>query len=274
MSAQVDYSFTQAALLEGQRSQGFNTSRDFLNPRLPQISTVTFGGTIADGVYSVTIAQPDGAPTTFTITRATTPATNTLLGDALVALIAGSNAMLNVASAVNASGVVTITFKKAGLAYPITVSTTSTGTIATATTQPAGGSNVRVGAWVRRSATADNELRPVVAGTVVAELVGIAERTYSLVNDIASPALAYDAFVPSAHVPVGRHGTWAVRVWTAVTPASTPHVWIDAADATGFPGQMGATLVSSKSIDVSSLCRFISSAAAGEIAQVELFFGV
>ncbi len=275
MSGQLSYPLSPIAYLEGQRATGGNYgANSFLNPLLAQVGTLTAGGTVTSGVYSVTFRQtndPSFAPVTISHTRVGESSAGVAI--ALNAAINASAAMQGIASSVDGGGgVLTLTFKNTGVSWTVTTTAPAPGTLVWAQTVAAGGFNVRVAGWCRHTAAASGAdiLVPITTSMTIAEAMGIAERTYLLVNDIIS---AFDYYPPGTRVSAGRSGIWAVPVWEAVTEFSAPAIWIDPADATAFAGQMGTTVTGGKSIDASTKCRYLSRAAAGGIVLVEVFFG-
>jgi hypothetical protein len=276
MSAQVLYSLYQPAFINGQRASGGNyTALSYLNPLLPQVGTNTVAGTIADGqVYTITftpVLPTEGAAFSVSVTRAAAvPVDNTAVAAALVLLINTTSAALGVVSATNAAGVITYTMRKAGAVYTVTSSATGTGTLVSAVTQVAGGTSMYVGGVVMQaSPAADLTLSPIKATNVLADVVGFAE--YVLHNSRSS--LTSTLWSPGRDVSVGRVGRWAAQVWEAVTAYDVPATWIDPADATAYPGQLGKTVTASKSIALTGKARYLTSASAGGLAVVEWTMG-
>lgn len=273
MSGQLSYPIAPPQWLEGQvTTLSGGGVRSFVNPLLAQISTLTAGGTATAGVYSVALAQaadPSFVPLTFSFTRVAE--TNAQIATALHALIVASTAMLGIATSVDGgAGVLTLTFKNTNIVWTLTTAAPALGTLVAANTQAAGGSNVRVGAFARSAATSNGNIIPFTTAATTAELAGITERTMNLVHN---PALAYDVYPPGQNVAVLRNGTIACRTWEAVVKNDAVSVWIDPADATAFPGQVGKTVTASKSIAAPTGTRFLASAAAGAIVEVEITFG-
>lgn len=282
MSGQLSYPIAQPQWLPGQRTKATDAgSRSFINPLLPQISTLTVGGTATAGAYSVTFSQPADpsfTPITFTFTRV--GETNAQIATGLHNLITASSPyttdslkMLGILTSVDGgAGVLTFTFKSTGIVWLITTSAPSPGTLTAANTQTAGGSNVRVGGFVRHTAAASaaNILVPFTTATTTAELPGVAVRTYNLVND---PTLAYDIYPPGQCVPVDQNSIVAMQVWEAVTEFDTPAVWIDPSDATAFPGQVGKTVTGGKSVAAPTGTKFLGRASAGGFVEVQLAHG-
>lgn len=274
MSGQLSYPIAPPRWLEGQRTKVGAGSLNFVNPLLPQITTLTVGGTATAGVYSVTFSQtadPSFAPITVSFTRVAE--TNAQIGTALHNAIVAEAKLFGVLSSVDGgSGVITETFKSTGIAWTVTTSAPAPGTLVAANTQTAGGSNVRVGAFARHTAAASTArtLVPFTTAATTAELAGITERTMNLVQD---PTLAYDIYPPGNNVPLVRNGTVAMKVWEAVTEFDAPAVWIDPADSTAFVGQVGKTVTGGKSVAAPTGTRFLGRAAAGEIVEVEITLG-
>jgi len=280
MSGQLSYPYSPPLYLEGQRAAagtGNYSAESFVNPLLQQISTLTVAGTATDGVYSVTFAQtndPSFVPVTISTTRAGgAPATNALIATALSVAINASNPMLGIAASVDGgAGVLTLTGKTSGLAWTLTTAAPAPGTLVGALTQSPAGAVVRVGAWGRHTAAASaaDVLVPFTTAATIAEMMGCVERTFGLVND---PTSAFDYYRAGSRPSLVRSGIMAMKVWETVTEFSTPSIWIDPADATAFPGQMGTTVTGGKSIDASTKCRYRTRTSAGSIALVEIFFG-
>jgi hypothetical protein len=273
MVAQLNYNFKQRAFLPGQRADAGrpNDVDSYNNPINAQANTVTFGGTPTDGVYSVLIEQLGAPPVLASTTRSTTPATNNDLATAFAAEINTNSAFRNLVTATPASAVVTLNFLHPNIAYTLTTSAPGPGTLVNALTTAPGGTFQRVGMFVARaSGAADRAITPITTGTVIADILGIAERTFHLING-ADFQLPYDAYKPGAPVAVGLSGRWAMETIEAVTPDSVPHIYIDETDtATGHVGQITASVLGGKAIIASSLrLRFRTSASAGGLTVVQ-----
>jgi hypothetical protein len=283
MPIQLNYGYNMTRKLLGQVLDTNRSDRlSFVNPLLAQVGTLTVGGTAADGVYSVTITPADGgAAVTVPITRATTPATNADIALALSNALNLSNGLLGVLSSSNASAVNTLTFRRAGQTYTVTTSAPGGATLVWAQTQAAGGSYVNVGRWVRRSAVAggDKVLTPIIDGTTITQLVGVVERTFSCI-DGSFYGQAGEVYPPGSDVPIARAIRIPMIAYEAMGPGDTPFVWIDpAATAVPVGGMVKSTSggglgSSGDAIDASSRCRILSTAAVGELVDIELYFGV
>lgn len=272
MSGQLDYSIEMRQALEGQPEHAVNYDRlSFVNALTTQVTTLTVGGTATDGAYTYTATNPDGIVASVTVTRATTPATNDDLATAIAAAINVSSQFVGIASATSAAAVVTVTFRRP-LVYTNTTAAPAPGTLVAANTTSAGGSYIRVGTFVKKG-TGDRELTPVVDGTTIAQIMGVALRTGQIING-ESFGLSYDAYEPGDVVAVGRSERIALKVYESVTPTSTPYIWIDHAVTTVPVGGLVASANGGDAIDASSICRFLSTASAGGLAWVEIFKGV
>lgn len=283
MPVQLNYGYSQTRALVGNVVDSAWADRfSYVNPLLPQVGTLTVGGTATDGVYSVTITPADGgAATTISITRATTPATNADIALALSNAINASNALLGVVSSSNASAVNTLTFRRSGQTYTVTTAAPSPGTHVWAQTQAPGGSYANVGRWARKSTAtgADRLLTPIIDGTTIAQMVGVIERTFSCI-DGSFYGQAGEVYPAGSDVPLIRAGRIWMVAYEAMTPADTPFIWIDpAATAVPVGGMVKSTSggglgSSGDAIDASTKCRILSTAAAGELVVIEPFFGV
>jgi hypothetical protein len=273
MSAQLEYKYLMDQYLPGQRADAGRPvdAESHVNPISAQVNTLTFGGTETDGTYSVLIEQIGAPPLVLEVIRSTTPATNTDLATAATLEANANNAFKNLLSSTSAVAVSTLVFKHPGIPYVLTSTAPAPGTLVVAQTTAPGGSFQRVGMWVARASGAgDRVLTPITTGTVVGDLIGIAERTHFLTNGV-DLGLTFDAYKPGKQVSFVKSGRMAVEVVDAVTPDSTPFVWIDETDPVGAVGQMAAAAFGGAAIDVSSLnVRFLTSAPAGGIAVVQV----
>jgi hypothetical protein len=283
MPSQLNYGYNMQRMLLGQRlDSAYTDAFSYVNPMLPQVGTLTVGGTATDGTYSVTITPPDGAAAvTISIVRATTPATNADIALALSNAINASNALLGIVSSSNASAVNTLTFRRSGVTYAVTTAAPAPGTHVWALTQTAGGSYAHVGRWARKSTAtgADRILTPIIDGTTIAQMVGIVERTFSCIDGTFYGQNG-EVYPAGSDVPIMRAGRIPMIAYEAMTPADTPFIWIDHA-ATAVP--VGGLVKSSNggglgsagdAIDASTRCRILSTAAVGELVIVEPYFGV
>lgn len=275
MVAQLNYSYKMREFLEGARADAGRRAHDadsFTNPINAQSATATFGGTPTDGTYSLLIEQQGAPPIVAAIERATTPATNDDLATAFALEINSNSVFKNLVKATPASAVVTLNFIHPGISYTLTPSAPGPGTLVSAITTAPGGTFQRVGMFVARAAGGpDRLLTPITTGTVETDLLGIAERTFHLING-EDFNLPYDAYRPGSAVSVGLSGRWAMKTIEAVTPDSTPHIYIDETDpVTGHVGQVCGTVLGGSAIPVPALnLRFRTSAAAGGLVVCQL----
>lgn len=281
--SQLDYRLNQIELLAGQRADNEQVDApSYTNPSRAEVHTLTFGGTPTDGDYVATItfnsSHVNGLLTrpqtqAFTVTRATTPATDTDLAVAMAAVI---NAQTNLAKATSAAAVVTVTFANANLLNTIVTADPAPGTLTDAITVTAGGSNIRVGTLVAQPAAgvlvgANNRtLVPITTGTVAADIVGIAERSnYTLFQDAITDALGFDIHRSGFDVACGARGRWAVEVFEDVEPGDVPIVWINEGTPADL-GLMGGGSAGGDRLDVSSIIRFDSEGVAGGLAIIQV----
>lgn len=285
---QLNYDLKMREALAGQRADGENgDALSYTNPALAQINTLTFGGTTTDGVYSVTVTFNQSSlnqqPTrsfdqVFSITRAGgLPATDANLATALAAQV---NAQTSMIKAVAVGDDCILNFVNPGLNHGIATADPAPGTLVNVLTQPTGGMNVRVGTFVRQATviTADNNrtLVPIVLGTTIANVVGIAERSgYNLFQDAPSPfaltgSFGFDLFRTGDEISVGNRGRWYVEVFEAVNPNSVPIMWMNPGTSAQL-GMLGAGSPGGDRLDVSSICRFDSVTTGPGLAKVQLF---
>lgn len=272
MSGQLDYSYEHRGALDGAPEHAVNYDRlSFLNPLSMQVSTLTVGGTATDGDYVFTATNHDGVAASVTVTRSTTPATNTDLATAIKNAINASSSFIGIASATSASVVVTVTFKRS-MVYTLTTAAPGIGTLVAANTTAAGGSYLAVGRFVKKGA-GDRDLTPVVTGTTIAQIMGVALRTGQIING-GDFGLTYDSYRPGDDVAVGRSERVWCKAFEATTPTSTPYIWIDHTDTSVPVGGLVVAANGGKAIDASTICRILTTTAAGSNALVEIFKGV
>jgi len=158
------------------------------------------------------------------------------------------------------------------MVYTLTTAAPAPGTLVAANTTAAGGSYLAVGRFVKKG-TGDRDLTPVVTETTIAQIMGVALRTGQIING-GSFGLTYDSYRPGDDVAVGRSERVWCKVFEAVTPTSTPFIWIDHTDTSVPVGGLVAAANGGKAIDASTICRFLSTTASGANASVELIKGV
>jgi hypothetical protein len=164
-----------------------------------------------------------------------------------------------------------VTFKRP-LVYTHTTTAPGTGTLVAANTSTAGGSYIAVGRFVKRGA-GDRELTPVVTGTTIAQIMGVALRTGQIING-GDFGLTYDSYQPGDMVAVGRSERVYVKAFEATVPTSTPYIWIDHTDTSVPVGGLVVGANGGKAIDASSICKILTTTSAGDQAFVELTKGV
>lgn len=207
--------------------------RPVLNPDLAQISTVTVAGTATDGVYAFDIVDTQtGLTHTVTQTRATTPASNTDLADAFTLLVNGDSALLNIVTADNTAGVLTLTFLHNGRTYTVgNEVVTGPGTLVAADTQSPGGSALPFGRFATLTTNPGGE--PIVAlpdAVAEAAINGIILRSYSHANQQSPLASAVDAVQVGEMVDLAIEGGVIMEnVGAAALPNGVVHVVINVA---------------------------------------------
>jgi hypothetical protein len=289
-SAQTDYPFRMSKGFVGDRadhgSKAGHMARPYTNPALPEIYTVTIGGTTADGEYKVNITFNTGdvngaevrqiGPVEHVFDRQSAE-TDTQIAAALVAqlnLISGTRLFAS-----NAGAVITIKFKSANLTNTVATVAPGGATAVVAQTQTAGGSNLRVGVLVARiapsgDASEDNILTPIVktgTPTDVGDIVGIAERTHKQYQDATTDTVGYDIYRIGQSVSVGTDGRWYMVPYTDVKPSDAAVVWINEAGPNQV-GQVGTASPDGDQLDISSKVEFVTTALAGELTEVRLKF--
>lgn len=280
MAGQLTYGLEMRPMLEGAPEHAVNYDRlSFTNPLSVQVTTLTVGATLAaSSSYTYTATNPDGIAASVTVTYVGAPATVTVVATDIAAAINASSQFIGIASATSAVGVVTVTFRRPLVYTNATVVTGASVALTAANTATAGGSYVRVGVFVKKGA-GDRELTPITDATTIAQIMGLALRTSQIISG-ESFGLAYDAYRPGDEVAVGRSERVPVKVYEAVTPTSVPYIWIEPTVTTVPLGGLvkstdgGGLGSAGDAIDASSICRFLSTAAAGELAWLEIFKGV
>ncbi len=276
---QLNYDFRMARASEGFRSDAGRPHDvdSWHNPIRAQANTATFGGTTTDGEYSLAISQLGANDVVALIERVGgSPSTDTDLAVAMAALINTNRAFQNLVTASNAGAILSLSFLHPGIVYGVVSSAPAPGTLVVAETAKPGGSFQRIGMMIAKDSSVAGEDRRIAAittGTVAANIVGIAEGAHHMINGVDFQ-LPYDAWPPGNEVPIGLSGRWEMRVLEAVTPASVVHMWNDETDPTGHPGQLAASVLGGGAISLASLpIQFITSAAVGELATVQVGFG-
>lgn len=195
------------------------------NELLAQVTTITVGGTAADGTYSFTATGPDGEQFSASFVRGAGE-TNAQIATALFADATGDDEWLNAATFVDGgSGVLTLTFIHPGRAYTFTTSAPTGASITPANTQEAGGVDIQMGVAVAEGSADD--LAAVLSGsTVDDDLAGIVVRGMDgLVNDLGEGG-APATFAPNATLSVLRRGEAWVTVEDAVAKGADAFVRI------------------------------------------------
>jgi len=197
----------------------------------PQISTLTFGGTATDGVYSIDFQDLDVPNITVPITRAGgVPATNTLLATAWITAAESDTDLRSMFIFTQAAGVVTITSRENGnaftLANPVV---TGPGTLVAAVTQTATPANLPMGIAVVYTDTANQEIGQPTGASTAFNVQGISWDGNSSIAATVIPTLGQTGdfespFAAESMVPVMKVGTIWVHPEVDVTAGDT--VWV------------------------------------------------
>ncbi len=179
----------------------------------PQISTLTFGGTATDGVYSIDFQNLDVDNITVPITRTGgSPATNTDLAAAWIVVAENDTDLRRAFLFSQAAGVVTITARENGnpftLANPVV---TGPATLVAATTQTSTPANLPMGIAVVLSGNGDKQIVQPDAGSTAFEIQGITWNGNSNTDNTVIPTLGTSEqfvaeFAAGSMVPVLKTG--------------------------------------------------------------------
>ena len=271
MAGQLDYSMEMSVALEGAPEHAHNHDRlSFTNPLGAQTTTLTVGATlVANSSYTYSATNADGVVATVTVSYVAAPASVTVVASNIAAAINASSQFVGIASATSAVGVVTVAYRRPTVYTNATAVVGAGVTLVAANTTQAGGSYLRVGTFAKRGA-GDFTLTPVVTGTTISQIVGVAVRTGQIING-ESYGLSYDAYRPGDVVAIGRSERIRLRVYAPVTPTSVPFIWIDHTDTSVPVGGLVNAANGGKAIDASSICSFLTTATSGSLSLVEVF---
>lgn len=275
--SQLSYPINQPTANEGQRADAGDVDvLSMVHAEIPQISTITFGGTPADGDYVVSVTLPSGVVVDVTTTRAGgTPSANTDLAAQHVLDVDAVEALNGVLTAVDSGGgVVTYTFVEHGQAYPIATSPPGAATLVAANTQNAGDAvALPIGKFVARLTGTNRTVKVLESGDAVADVYGLIERPIGQIENTGNGGEGVDAtdleYNVGSMVPAGRRGRWMVRAEDPVTPDSTCFIRM-VAGAGEVAGSVRSDADGGDALDASSIARFLSTAAAGDLVKVEV----
>lgn len=263
---QTQYKLHEDPAVEGQ-PVGDRKSRPMALPWLPQITEIVIadGSPAASEPWTIDFAnEKTGQVFTLAFTSGASLAATL---DNLVAAVA-ANAKIRDLFTVTEDGVDTAEFtaRHANVPYTVTVTPGGSATATPTDTQDAGGAGVEFGRLVKRGAD-DETYEAVAAGTTLAQVVGVLFRTdgnhfHPLEND--GPAVV-DTSRRGDTMAIMYEGRFMAKVEDAVTPTSTAYLRIA---GTGRIGALRATADGGNTINVSSICKFETSAAAGGLARV------
>lgn len=247
-----------AGAVDGPIDHEFTKTRT--NPSLPQIGTLTVGGTAEDGTYSVTIvdpAAPDNPIAEVEFERGDSETNNQIAAALNVLLVKALllKATVEVASAVN-----TISFENSDITYEVTASAPGSATLVWAETQAAGGTEIPFGRFVRGGGDGLT-CRPLVTGSVIADVIGVVIRELTVQN----PA---EGVQPGSEASILGVGPILVKTEQDVTPADTVYIRKEAGDGGDEVGVVRKDADTSTAISAATIARFEESASAGSLVRV------
>jgi len=193
----------------------------YLNPLIPQISTVTFAGA-GSGDYTIQIQGEEG---TFDVTINAAPATAALF----VAAFDADGDLDNIVSAADVGGGdLELTFLNPGRGYRVSLTENPSADMTLATTQTPGGPSLPLGAAVAFGADGETEVASVGPATLAANIVGVTVRNEAIEFNRGNLGgfQGDDEFVAGETVSVGRLGEFVVRVEDAVAAGAACFVRI------------------------------------------------
>ena len=228
--------------VEGSPGMGL-LDRPKANPLAAQVTTVTFAGAIADGVYALPFTGPDGSVVTLTATRAAgTPATFALLAIAAADNTDADDDWANVATAEAVGDTVVLTFLHAANPYAAGTAVVPGGTMVPANDVNAGGVAVPVGRFLIAVANAVDPEIPAAGlplpGSAAADIIGFNVRDGSVENSGSIDTTLVESTPAGQMMSAGYWGTaYAVNRGTAASVAGgVVHVVVNPAGGQE-PGQ-------------------------------------
>lgn len=238
-----------------------------INELLAQISVLTVGGTASAGDYVITATGPDGEVVTATFTRVAE--TNDGISDGLLAAVNDDDAWANIAEASDSgTDELTLTFVHPGRVYTIVTSAPGTGTLVSANSQNAGGTDIELGVVVAEG-SADDLAAIVDAATVDDDFAGIVVRGIdALVNDFGEGG-GTPNYGPDSAMSVLRRGECWVLVEDAVTKGGDVFVRTQNAGAGDPLGLMRSDADGGDAIAMTN-ARFSSSTTGRGLAKVRI----
>lgn len=272
---QLSYPINQPVANEGQRADnGAVDVLSMVHADIPQISTLTFGGTETDGSYTTSITLQSGETVDVTTERTGgTPATNTDLAAQhaldLEAALPGVFASVSPAAAV-----VTVEFADHGQVFPIATSAPAPGTLVAANTQDADSVDpLPIGKFVARLSGSDKTVKVLDGGDAVADIFGLIERPIGQLENTGDGGENVDLTdltypVPSM-VPAGRKGRWMVKTEDDLASGATPFIRFTAG-AGEVAGSLRSDADGGDALDASSIVTVLEGASAGGLVKIEV----
>ncbi len=265
--SQLSYPINLAKGNPGQRADNGDVDvLTFLHALIPQITTVTVGGSATAGNYDITI---DGVLTRFVRVAEA----NAAIAQGLVDAINAEPTLANVVSAAINGLDVVITGLESGNPFTVAVAAPGPGTLTPVLTQDADSVlDLPVAIFVKRATGTERNAVLLTGADAVVDVVGLVERPIGQFENTAQGGpddTTDDTFPPGTTIPVGRRGRWLVPVEEDVTPDSTPFIRFTAG-AGEQAGALRASADGGDALDASSILRFLDITPANGFATVEL----
>lgn len=252
---------------------GAGESFTYTNPEVSQVLEVTIGTGTAGTEWSMRINDLSEGTTAFVTFLGDASTTTTALNLATawnLATTTDRNLFRNWAVAAPAAAVVTFPFAANNRRYEIIVTPAAGGAAAVVDitgNQPV--AEIGVAAYADNTAATLAASRMLIpASSTAANFRGVIERTDFLAQQ-GAPNSTFDFWPPGKGVPVRRQGRMWVHVGTAVNPTSV--VGVDTAGTVNRLGTFGDAGSGDYDTVGSNMARYLTAAAAGERAVLEVY---
>lgn len=237
----------------------------------PQINTLTFAGTATDGAYTAEFSGLDVDNISISIVRSTTPASNTDLAVAWLALALTNPDLVRLFELTSVAGVVTIVSRENGNSFVLTVTAvTGPATLVSVVSQSSVVTSLAIAIGVSLTGNGTKEVGPPAAATAF-EIVGLTWDGNASVDGTVIPTLGAETFESSfaagSSVPVMKQGVMWVRPEVAVAEGDPVFVRVVAAGSE----VMGALRIDADGSDAVQIqATFETACAANELCMVRL----